>query len=124
MPGTAAPDRDERKLGQRVREALGTETIDDRDPLFVEAGVERVGDGIHARPELAPGAEYEVVVACAGKGRIRLSIGGEPTRRGVRCDGVPTTRRASGSRQAIEIDATGEAGAAGMVGWRVSKVKK
>ncbi|GHE75220.1 hypothetical protein GCM10018785_49500 [Streptomyces longispororuber] len=121
-PTTAAPDRDEAELGRRVREALGTESIDDRDPLFVEAGVERVGDGIHARPELAPGAVYEVVVACAGKGRISLSIGGERTRRGVRCDGVATARRTPGSRETVEIDAAGEPGAVGMVGWRVSKV--
>ncbi|MGA4849670.1 hypothetical protein ACOBQB_26695 [Streptomyces sp. G5(2025)] len=120
--GSSSAGGDE-EFGERVRKALGTESIDDSDPLFVESGLERVGDGIHARPKLRPGTVYEVVVACAGKGRIDLSIAGKgPTHRTVDCDGVPTTARTTGARDELRLDATGRSGAAGMVGWRISEV--
>ncbi|MEU1115487.1 MULTISPECIES: hypothetical protein [unclassified Streptomyces] len=123
--GKSTPTHDEQKLGRRVKEALGTETIDDSDPSFVEAGLERVDDGLHARPELTKGTTYELAVACAGTGKISLSVrGGEPARRTVDCDGVPATQRTVGSPGPLEIDAERLSGATGMVGWRISKAEE
>ncbi|MCI3907777.1 hypothetical protein [Streptomyces spectabilis] len=123
--GKSAQAHDEQKLGKRVKEALGTETIDDSDPLFVEAGLERVSDGLHARPELAKGTSYELAIACAGTGKISLSVrGGKPAQRTVDCDGVPATHRTVGSPEQLEIDTKRLSGATGMVGWRISKTEK
>lgn len=52
-PSEASAHAEER-LGKQVEEALGTERIGD-DPLFVEAGLERVSDGFHTVPELTRG---------------------------------------------------------------------
>ncbi|WP_051856271.1 hypothetical protein [Streptomyces sp. NRRL B-1347] len=124
-PANRAPDHDDPQLAKRVQEALRTETIDDNDLSFVESGLESVRDGIHAQPDLTRGTEYEVVVACAGKGKASLAIGGrKPMRRTLDCDGVPVTQRISGSREEMEINTVARSGAVGMIGWRISKVAK
>ncbi|MFD5699540.1 hypothetical protein [Streptomyces lasiicapitis] len=124
-PTRTAPVQDDPKLGQRVKEALGTDELGDSGPLLVESGLERVSDGVHTRPKLSPGRSYQVAVACAGKGKISLSIRAEkPTRETVDCDGVPVMQRTVGSRSNLEIDTSGLSGATGMVGWRVSRVEK
>ncbi|MFD4483350.1 hypothetical protein ACFWPU_45635 [Streptomyces sp. NPDC058471] len=124
-PTKTRPTHDEQKLGKQVKEALGTQAIDDSDPLFVESGLERISDGIHTQPKLSPGTRYELKVACAGKGKIELSIeGGKPGHQTVGCDGVPATHRTSGSRSKLQIDTTAGPGAVGMVGWRISKIEK
>ncbi|MFE6403358.1 DUF3558 domain-containing protein [Streptomyces alboflavus] len=123
-PTRTAPVQDDPKLGQRVKEALGTDELEDTGTL-VESGLERVSDGVHTRPKLSPGRSYQVAVACAGKGKISLSIRAEKhTRETVDCDGVPVTQRTVGSRSNLEIDTSGLPGVRGMVGWRVSKVAK
>lgn len=124
-PTKTSPTHDEQKLGQQVKEALGTQAIDDSDPLFVESGLERISDGIHTQAKLPPGTRYELKVACAGTGKIELSIeGGKPDHQTVRCDGVPATQRTSGAQGPLQIDTTGRSGAAGMVGWRISRIEK
>ncbi|MFF8941113.1 hypothetical protein ACF1A5_02320 [Streptomyces sp. NPDC014864] len=120
------PALDEQRLGKQVEEALGAETLpDDRDPLFVEAGLERVSDGIHAESVTTRGKDYQLRVACAGKGKITLSVASKkPTRRIISCDGVPASRRIADSPGRLRIDAEGVNGAVGMIGWRIDKVKK
>ncbi|QIB46042.1 hypothetical protein [Streptomyces aureoverticillatus] len=123
-PAKNTPAYDDQKLGDRVERALATR-IDDTgtDPALVESGLERVGDGIHTRPKLPRGAPYKLSVACAGKGRITLTIrAAKPSRQTVSCDAVPSTQRITGSRNNLEIDTAGAPGATGMVGWRVSRV--
>ncbi|MFB6704942.1 hypothetical protein ACFCW6_09540 [Streptomyces sp. NPDC056333] len=113
----------EERLGEQVEEALGTEEIGDNDPLFVEAGLERVSDGFHTVPELTRGRSYTLAVACAGKGRIILSLVLQnPVRRTVACDGVPLRRRITVSAAKVKIDTEGMPGATGMVAWRIDKV--
>ncbi|MFJ8197642.1 hypothetical protein [Streptomyces sp. NPDC096152] len=117
---------DEQRLGKQVEEALGVETVpDDSDPLLVEAGLERVGDGIHTESVTTRGKDYQLRVACAGKGKIILSVASkEPTHRIISCDGVPASRRISDSPGRLRIDAEGVNGAVGMIGWRIDKVEK
>ncbi|WP_148085579.1 hypothetical protein [Streptomyces sp. CEV 2-1] len=113
------------RLGRQVEEALGTAEVSDSDPLFVEAGLERVGDGFHSVPELARGNSYELSVVCAGKGKIRLSVAlKNPVLQTLDCDGVTFRQRLTASAATVEIDGDGMKGAAGMVGWRLDKVKK
>lgn len=113
----------EERLGKQVEEALGTEEIGDNDPLFVEAGLERVSDGFHTVPELTRGRSYRLAVACAGKGKIILSMALQsPVRRTVACDGVPLRRRITASAAEVKIDTEGMPGATGMVAWRIDQV--
>ncbi|MEE1807053.1 hypothetical protein [Streptomyces sp. BE133] len=120
-----ASGRAEERLGKQVQEVLGTEEVSDSDPLFVESGLERVGDGLHTEPELARGRTYELAVACAGKGKITLSIAlKNPVHQTVNCDGVPFRQRITASAGKAGIDAEGMPGATGMVAWRLDKVDK
>ncbi|WP_413752427.1 hypothetical protein NRF20_09825 [Streptomyces sp. R-74717] len=118
-------DRAEERLGKQVQEALDTEEVSDSDPLFVEAGLERVSDGLHTEPELMRGRSYKLAVACAGKGEITLSIALKNTvRQTVKCDGVPLRQRLTASAAKIRIDTEGMPGATGMVAWRLDKADK
>ncbi|MCX5115219.1 hypothetical protein OOK13_43620 [Streptomyces sp. NBC_00378] len=117
--------RTEERLGRQVQEALGTEEVSDSDPLFIEAGLERVSDGFHTEPELTRGRSYRLTVACAGKGQIVLSIAGkDPVRQKVDCDGVPLRQRLTASAAKIRIDSEAIPGSTGMVAWRLDKADK
>lgn len=117
-----ASARTEVRLGEQLEETLGTEEVGDSDPLFVEAGLERVSDGFHTEPEMVRGHSYELAVACAGQGTMSLSVAlTNPARRTVDCDGVPIRLRVTGSAAKVGIDAEGMPGATGMVAWRLDK---
>ena len=76
-------------------------------------------------PELTRGRSYTLAVACAGKGKIILSVAlKNPVRRTVGCDGVPLRRRLTASAAKITIDTEAMPGATGMVAWRMDKVDK
>ncbi|MFE4956869.1 hypothetical protein ACFRCW_22885 [Streptomyces sp. NPDC056653] len=120
-----ASDLTDQKLGEQVEKTLGTAEVSDSDPLFVEAGLERVGDGFHSVPELARGHSCKLSVVCAGKGKISLSIAVKnPVRRTLDCDGVTFRWRLMASAAPIKIDGDGMPGATGMVGWRLDKADK
>ncbi|MEE4493298.1 hypothetical protein [Streptomyces sp. BE230] len=111
----------EKQLGKQAQEALGTVDISD-DPGFVEAGLERVGDGFHSVPDLPPGKAYELAVVCTGSGRITLSIASKtPVRRTLDCDGVPFRQPLTAPDGKLRIDAAALPGATGMVAWRVDR---
>lgn len=119
------PDPTDGRLGRQVEETLGTAEVSDSDSLFVEAGLERVGDGFHSVPELARGHSYELSVVCAGRGKIRLSVAlKNPVLQTLDCDGVTFRQRLTASAATVKIDGDGMKGAVGMVGWRLDKVKK
>ncbi|MEU5957462.1 hypothetical protein [Streptomyces sp. NPDC047525] len=120
-PSTA---HDERRLGEQAERAVGAEAIDDSDPLFVESGLERVGDGIHTESELPQGRSFELSVACAGKGEITLSVGPKkPVSQTVDCDGVPVLHRVTDPPGRLRIDTESRSGAAGMVAWRLAEAE-
>ena len=120
-----ASARAESRLGEQLEETLGTEEVSDSDPLFVEAGLERVSDGFHTEPELVRRHSYELAVACAGQGTMSLSVAlANPVRRTVNCDGVPVRLRVTGSAAKVGIDTEGMPGATGMVAWRIVKVDR
>ncbi|MEU1466871.1 hypothetical protein ABZ434_01385 [Streptomyces sp. NPDC005761] len=115
----------EKQLGRQVQETLGTAGLGDSEPRFVEAGLERVGDGSHSAPELDRGNAYELAVVCAGSGKITLSTAiRSPARRTVACDGVPVrqslTAPANGK---VRIDTAALPGATGMVAWRLDRAE-
>ncbi|MDX3765214.1 hypothetical protein OG963_20320 [Streptomyces sp. NBC_01707] len=113
------------KLGKQVERTLDTAEVSDSDPTFVEAGLERVGDGFHSVPELTRGHSYKLSVVCAGKGKIILSIAVKnPVRQTLVCDGVTFRQDLTASAAPIKIDGDGMPGATGMVGWRLDKADK
>ncbi|MER5743934.1 hypothetical protein ABT097_11725 [Streptomyces sp. NPDC002225] len=113
----------EEKLGEQVQEALDTKEPDESGPLFVESGLERVGDGFHTEPELERGRSYGLQVACAGTGQIVLSVTGEDrARRRIDCDGAPVHQRITAPATTVVIKAEAASGATGMVGWRLDRV--
>ncbi|MFE2016855.1 hypothetical protein ACFW9O_02245 [Streptomyces sp. NPDC059499] len=113
------------RLGRQLEETLGTEEISDSDPLFVEAGLERVSDGFHTEPELVRGRSYELAVACAGQGVMSLSVAlDNPVRRTVNCDGVPVRLPVTGAAAEVGIETEGMPGATGMVAWRLDKADR
>ncbi|MDX3076237.1 hypothetical protein PV364_28315 [Streptomyces sp. MI02-7b] len=113
---------DEERYSKQVAEVLGT-GIAQLDDSFVESGSERVSDGIHTYSTLSPGGSYAVVVVCAGKGKVDLSLGSRPpVRQTLPCDGAPVTHRIEHAPGTLQIDATGVPGSAGMVAWRISTI--
>jgi hypothetical protein len=106
----------EKELGDQATAALDAAGNDSR---FVEAGLERVREGIHTRPDLKQGKPYQLVVACAGKGAVNVTIDGDPPRV-VDCDGVSNRQRITGTSGPLKIDVNGAKGSSGMVAWRIT----
>ncbi|MGW9031189.1 hypothetical protein ACWGQ5_45550 [Streptomyces sp. NPDC055722] len=122
---SAASTINEKQLGERAEEALGTQTIDDSDPRFVESGLERASDGIHAESAMTRGNSYELDVVCAGSGKVALSVTLKPPlHREVACDGVPLHQRITHAPGRIRIDTENTAGAVGMIAYRVTRIEK
>ncbi|MGW1888888.1 hypothetical protein ACWCP6_01310 [Streptomyces sp. NPDC002004] len=122
---TPTPTLDEKRLGRQAEEALGTETVDDSDPLFVESGLERVSDGIHTESTTTRGKSYELAVVCTGRGKISLSVALKtPVHRVMPCDGVPVSQRMSNAPGGVRIDTGATPGTAGMIAWRITRVTK
>jgi hypothetical protein len=87
---------------------------------MVEAGAERVTDGIHTEPTLSEGKSYQLSLVCFGSGSGRLAFapasGGSRTT--VPCDQSVVRQRITG-RQALHIDVDGAKGSTGVIAWRV-----
>ncbi|MFF1629616.1 MULTISPECIES: hypothetical protein [unclassified Streptomyces] len=124
-PTASAPANNEGALGRQAKAALGTQSIDDSDHLFVESGLERASDGIHAESPLPRGRSYELSVVCSGKGKVRLSVSlKSPLVQTMDCDGVPVRQRISDSPSTLRIDTSAISGASGMVAWRIDRAAK
>ncbi|EFL19365.1 predicted protein [Streptomyces sp. C] len=91
-------------------------------PEFVESGLERVADGVHARSALAGGRTYKVSVACVGTGTVELTIGDKAPPQAVPCDGVRSSRPVQDPPDVLPVDITAAAGATGMVAWQITAV--
>jgi hypothetical protein len=110
-------------LELKAKKALGIAETDDADDLFVESGLERVGDGIHTRTTLTRGKSYTLAVACAGTGNVHLTVTAKPpARQTVECDSVPVRHRITNAPAQIEIDVEATAGSTGFVGWRIDEL--
>nr|WSW68734.1 hypothetical protein OG461_22435 [Streptomyces sp. NBC_00995] len=121
---SASASEDEKRLGRQLQETLGTRNLGADEPGFIEAGLERVGDGTHSAPELDGGNAYALAVVCAGSGKITLSVAlKSPVRRTVACDGVPFRMDLASASGRVRIDTAALPGADGMVAWRVDRVE-
>ncbi|MFF3347163.1 hypothetical protein [Streptomyces sp. NPDC002779] len=88
---------------------------------MVEAGVERVGEGIHTEPGLSEGKDYRLNLVCVGSGTARLAF--VPSKAGaeaaVPCDESVVQQRITGG-DFVRIDVDGAKGAIGVVAWRIN----
>jgi hypothetical protein len=111
-----AAEPSERKLTEQAQAALTAV----HGGTLVEAGAERVGDGIHTEPALSKGKSYRLNLVCVGSGSARLefvpaSAGTEAT---VPCDDSVVQQRIIGDK-AVRINVDGAEGSTGVIAWRL-----
>ncbi|WP_351232124.1 hypothetical protein [Streptomyces sp. NPDC002133] len=116
-----SPGATDKELGELAEAALDTVTID--DPEFVESGLEALSDGIHTDSPLTRGKSYQLGVACAGRGKAKLSvqIKDKPVVQSFDCDGTAVYQRIAEAPSRLRIDVDGEPESSGMVAWRISE---
>ncbi|MEH0424531.1 hypothetical protein [Streptomyces sp. B21-083] len=87
---------------------------------LVEAGVERVTDGIHTEPGLSKGKIYRLNLICAGSGSAELEF--VPTNAGtaasVPCDKSVVQQRITVDKL-VRINVNGAKGATGVIAWQI-----
>ncbi|MFD7279196.1 hypothetical protein ACFV80_19675 [Streptomyces sp. NPDC059862] len=109
----------EKKLTEQAQTALAAV----RSGTLVEAGVERVTDGIHSEPGLSKGKTYRLNVVCAGTGSAQLEF--LPARAGraatVPCDQSVVQQRITGG-ELVRIDVEGSKGASGVIAWQIDAI--
>jgi hypothetical protein len=90
---------------------------------MVEAGAERLTDGIHTEPSLHAGKTYELKLACAGHGTAQLSF--KPTGTGtpakVPCDQSVVRQWITAGKQ-IHIDVDATQGSSGVIAWEIDSI--
>ncbi|MFG3098665.1 hypothetical protein [Streptomyces sp. NPDC048202] len=112
--GTA--DVRERKLTAEAQDVLAAASGGTR----VEAGAERVTDGIHIEPLLREGKTYKLSLVCVGSGSARVTM--TPASVGpsaeVPCDRSIVQQRITAPKQ-VRIDADGAKGSVGVIAWQI-----
>ncbi|MFF4958479.1 hypothetical protein [Streptomyces sp. NPDC001222] len=110
---------EEKRLGEQAEAVLGGFG----GGGMVEAGTERVADGIHTEPLLGRGRAYRLDLVCIGRGRARVVFtrAGTVTAAGVPCDRSVVRRRIT-SHGRLRIDVEGVKGSTGVVAWVVREV--
>lgn len=106
----------EKKLTEQAQAALAAV----HTGSLVEAGVERVTDGIHTEPTLSEGKTYRLNLVCIGSGSAQLAF--TPTSTGtattVPCDQSVVQQRITG-KQSVRINVDGAKGSTGVIAWQI-----
>ncbi|MFF7183790.1 hypothetical protein ACFZAR_00845 [Streptomyces sp. NPDC008222] len=111
---------DEKQLGEQAEAMLGGFGS---GGAMVEAGTERVAEGIHTEPSLGRGRAYRLDLVCIGRGSARavFTPAGTGTETGVPCDRSVVRRRIT-PHGPVRIDVDGVKGSTGVVAWVVREV--
>ncbi|MET8858774.1 hypothetical protein [Streptomyces sp. NPDC004579] len=109
----------EKKLTEQAQAALAAVHSGE----LVEAGVERVNDGIHTEPTLGEGRTYRLDVVCSGSGSARLTFvpASAGTKTTVPCDQSVVRQRIT-MRERVHIDVDGAEGSTGMIAWQLDAI--
>ncbi|MFE4697536.1 hypothetical protein ACFRIC_10660 [Streptomyces sp. NPDC056738] len=109
----------EKELTEQAQAALAAV----HSGAMVEAGVERVGDGIHTEPSLSEGRTYRLSLVCFGGGSARLAFvpasAGAETQ--VPCDQSVVQQRITAGKR-VHIDVDGAKGSTGVIAWQVDAI--
>ncbi|MFE5890777.1 hypothetical protein ACFQ6E_17800 [Streptomyces sp. NPDC056462] len=119
-PGPSRPrpatEPSEKALTEQAQAALAAV----HNGAMVEAGVERVIDGVHTEPGLERGKTYRLNLVCAGSGSAQLEFmpasGGAGTT--VPCDESVVQQRITADKL-VRINVEGAKGATGVIAWQI-----
>ncbi|WP_371646110.1 hypothetical protein [Streptomyces mirabilis] len=115
----SSPGSSEKKLTEQALAALGAV----HSGKMVEAGSERVIDGIHTEPSLSEGRTYRLNLVCVGNGSARLTF--TPATTGtdteVPCDQSVVRQRITAHRP-VRVDVDGAKGSTGVLAWRIDAI--
>ncbi|WP_345667864.1 hypothetical protein [Streptomyces similanensis] len=121
VPSSArtATQQPEKALREQAQAALAAV----RGGTPVEAGAERVTEGIHSEPTLGKGKTYRISLACAGKGNARLTFvpANAGRRTTVPCDTSVIQQRIT-AEGPVPIDVDGATGSTGVIAWQIEAV--
>lgn len=116
-PTTAVPSENKATArAQAVLAAVHTGSL-------LEAGAERVTDGIHTEPTLSKGKTYKLTLVCVGSGSAQLSFApeGAGEKAAVPCDQSVVQQRITHDGP-VRIDVDAVKGASGVIAWQIDVV--
>ncbi|MCH5677651.1 hypothetical protein [Streptomyces gilvus] len=110
----------EKKLTDQAQAALAAV----HSGKMVEAGAERMTDGIHTEPTLSQGKTYKLNLVCIGSGNARLTFTPASTgpKADVPCDQSVVQRRITAHKMPVRIDVDGVKGSTGVIAWQIDTV--
>ncbi|MFJ6832499.1 hypothetical protein [Streptomyces sp. NPDC091209] len=109
----------EKKLAEQARAVLAAVP----GGQMIEAGAERVDDGVHTEPTLSEGKTYRLDLVCLGSGSARLTFvpADTGTETKVPCDRSVVQQRIT-VHKPVHIDVDGAEGSTGVIAWRIDTV--
>ncbi|MEU1307248.1 MULTISPECIES: hypothetical protein [Streptomyces] len=107
----------EQKLTEQAQAALAAI----QGGEMVEAGAERVSDGIHTEPTLSTGKTYRLNLICFGSGSARLTVAPESKETPVPCDQSLIQQRLTADKP-VRIDVNGTKGSSGVIAWQIDAI--
>lgn len=123
--GSPTPTHSISHTADASSEAVLTEQVQDalaavKQGTLLEAGVERVSDGIHSAPGLTKGKTYRLNLICVGSGTAQVKF--TPTLKDAKTT-VPCNQSIVQQRitapTSVRIDVEGAPGATGVIGWEI-----
>ncbi|MGW1037382.1 hypothetical protein ACWD4Z_34975 [Streptomyces antibioticus] len=116
----AAAKAQEKKLTDQAQAALTAV----QSGKLLEAGAERVTDGIHAEPTLRQGKTYKLNLVCMGSGSAHVTF--TPADTGpkieVQCDQSVVQQRITAHKLPLRMDVEGAKGSTGVIAWEIDQV--
>lgn len=91
---------------------------------LVEAGAERVTDGIHTQPTLSQGKTYKLNLVCVGSGLAQLTLTPASTgsKTKIPCDQSVVQQRITAHKLPVRIDVDGVKGSTGVIAWQIDTI--
>ncbi|MCX4881997.1 hypothetical protein [Streptomyces sp. NBC_00847] len=116
----AASKTQEKKLTDQAQAALAAV----QGGTMVEAGAERVTDGIHTEPTLSQGKTYKLNLVCVGSGSAHLTFSPAITapKTEVPCDQSVVQQRITAHKLPVRIDVEGTKGSTGVIAWQINSI--
>jgi hypothetical protein len=113
----SAAKAQEKKLTEQAQAALAAV----QGGTMVEAGAERVTDGVHTEPSLSKGRTYKLNLVCVGSGSAHVTF--TPASAGskaeVPCDRSVVQQRITAQELPVRIDVDGAEGSTGVIAWQI-----